>query len=90
MGFTNLSADRIVAYGPALLHGLVLLTSADGGDVTVYSGQDATTGQKILTVEGTANVSRPISFNPPIECDRGIYVDVGSNVTEVLIHWTPK
>ena len=87
-GWTNISVDTRITTHPALLHGLVLLCSTTGGDVTVYSGQD-TSGQKIGTFEGIADQSTPVMFAPPLECDSGLYVDVGSNVTEVLILWGP-
>jgi len=88
-GWTNISVDTRITTHAALLHGLILLCSTTGGDVTVYSGQD-TSGQKIGRFEGTADVSLPIRFDPPLECDSGLYVDVGSTVTEVTILWEPE
>jgi hypothetical protein len=90
MGWTTITADARITTHPALLHGLVLLVSSDGGDVTVYEGQDVTSGRKVGRFEAKTDTSRPIHFNPALECERGIYVDVGSNVTEVLIHWSPR
>lgn len=89
MGWTVLTGDGAVVKSAAWLHGLVLLVSTTGGDVTVYAGQD-TSGQKIGRFEAIADQSTPVMFNPSIECDSGIYVDVGSNVTEILILWSPK
>lgn len=90
MGWTNVTADKVVTAQPALLHALVLLASAAGGAVTIYEGQDTSSGRKILTVKGQANVSRPVRFQPPLRCERGIYVDVGSDVGEVLVLWEPS
>ena len=89
MGWTNITASEIIAEQPVLLHGVVLLTSADGGAATLYEGQDAASGRKIITIEGSANESRPVAFYPPLLCERGLYVAVGSNVTEVVVHWQP-
>ena len=89
MGWTNLTASEIIAEQPVLLHGVVVLASASGGAATLYEGQDATSGRKIITIEGSANESRPVAFYPPLLCERGLYVAVGSNVTEVVVHWTP-
>lgn len=87
-GFTNIIVDTRITTHPALLHGLVVLASAGGGAVTVYAGQD-TSGQKIGTFEGANNISNPIRFDPPLSCPSGLYVDVGSSISEVLIHWSP-
>lgn len=89
-GWTNTSVDCVVTTRPAVLYGIVLLTSAGGGDVTVYEGQDAETGRKIGRFEGANNQTRPVRFGPGLDCDRGIFVDVGSNVTEVLVIWSPR
>jgi len=88
MAWTNITADARITSSAALLHGLVILASVTGGDVTVYAGQDVG-GRKIGRFEGVADHSRPINFRPAIECDSGIYVDVGSSITEVLILWEP-
>ena len=89
MGWTNITASEAIAEQPVYLHGVVVLTSADGGAATLYEGQDAASGRKIATIEGSANKSRPIAFHPPLLCERGLYVSVGANVTEVTVHWTP-
>lgn len=88
-GFTNVTADARITTHHAVLHGVIVLASSAGGDVSIYAGQD-TGGQKIGTFKGAANVSNPIAFDPPLDCPSGIYVDVGSNITEVTIHWSPK
>lgn len=89
MAWTNTAVDTIVTNAPAYLHGIVLLASAAGGDATIYDGTDPTAGRKVLTVKGPANVSNPIAFYPPLVCERGIYLDVGSDVTEISVHWDP-
>jgi len=87
MAWTNISASVRITSSAAKLHGLVILASTTGGDVTVYAGQDAG-ARKIGRFEGIADHSRPINFRPPLECDSGIYVAVGSSITEVLVLWS--
>lgn len=84
----NIDGDTLIARGPCLLHTLFVLTSTTGGDATVYEGQDTGSGTKIIRLEGTANEIRSVHFSPPLPCQRGLYVDVGSNVDEVLVHYT--
>ena len=83
-----IDADLIVSQNPCLLHGLVVLASSDGGDVTLYAAQEARTADKIGRFEGANNISNPIMFYPPLPCRGGLYADVGSGITEVLIIYT--
>jgi len=80
----------VITHLPALLHGVVLLVSADGGSATIYAGRDAGSGLYIGRFEAKSDTSRPINFRPPLDCDGGIYVSVGTNVTEVLVLWEPR
>lgn len=89
MGWERITADRQCTDGPALLSAVLLLCSGGGGDITIYEGLDTSSGRMICRIEGANNVTNNILFNPPIPCPRGIYVDVGSNVSEALIMWLP-
>jgi len=89
MGWTNVTASEIIAEQPVLLHGVVILAPDEGGTATFYEGQDAASGRKIVTIGGSSNLSWPVAFYPPLLCERGLYVAVGSNVTEVMVHWQP-
>ena len=89
LGFERVTADNLIFPGPCLLGGLVLLVGATGGDVSLYHGNDALSGQLIGRFEGEADISLPVIFPWPLRCERGLYVDVGSNVTEVLIFYKP-
>lgn len=89
IGWETYAADAIVHVGPCLLHGIVVLASAAGGDVTVYEGQDASSGRKIATLKGAANVSNPIMLTKPLYLPRGIFLDVGTSITEVMVGFEP-
>lgn len=89
VAFTRTTTDQLINEGETLLHGLLLLTSVTGGDVTLYEGLDPDSGRKIWTFKGEANISQMISFPAPLWLERGLYIDVGSNVTEVTLFWTP-
>jgi len=89
IGWHRFTGDALVTTKPALLHGVVILTSTTGGDAALYEGQDADSGRIILTLEGIANTVTPVMFPRPLYCERGLYLDVGSNVTEVLVAWEP-
>lgn len=84
--FFNTSVDALVNEGETFLAGVDVLASAAGGDVTLYEGLDTSSGRKIGTFKGDANITNQIRFNPPLRLERGLYVDVGSNITEVTIY----
>lgn len=86
---TPITADQRITGFPAELGGLLLTASADGGDVTLYDGQNVNSGRKLFQVKGSANITDPLPMTVPIHCGRGIYVDVGSNITEADIIWRP-
>ena len=88
-GWSVVTEDRLLNEGDSILYGLCVLSSAGGGDVTLYAGLDASSGRKIGRFEGANNQSNPIPFPKPIPCENGLYVDVGSNITEVLVFWSP-
>lgn len=87
--WTNVAADVRITNRPALLHGVVVLASSNGGGATVYAGRDAN-GRKIGTFKAWDEVSNPIHFSPPLDCEAGIYVGGCSHVDEILILWSPK
>jgi len=88
-GWERVTVDTLLYPNPVLLGGLVLLVSVTGGDVTLYDGQDAASGRVVGRFEGNAHISTPFLFPWPLRCELGLFVDVGSNVTEVLVLWAP-
>ena len=87
--FVVITSDTLVYAKGLILKGFVLLCSALGGDIVIYDGQDATSGRKVGTFKGLANASTPIDFGEGLRLERGLFVDVGSSVTEVLLYFDP-
>jgi len=88
-GNINLTADNIVIPTPVLLAGLTITVSVAGGDVTLYNGLDAASGIKVHKfVNGVAGTMQ-VNFIPPLNLERGLFLDVGSNVTEVSLQIVP-
>jgi hypothetical protein len=83
------TADAIVTTHPCWLHSATILVSTTGGDASLYEGQDAASGRLLITLKGSANVTNQRTYSPPLWLERGLYVDVGSNVTQVTVHFTP-
>lgn len=84
-GVISLTADNIVIPGAVLLAGLTLTVSVAGGDVTLYNGKDAASGIKVHKFVGGVAGTNQFNFIPPIELERGLFVDVGSSVTELSV-----
>lgn len=89
IAYRNLSADALVWRGPSLFYGAVILTSVTGGDATIYDAQSADTPRKVIRLEGIANESRPVMLPKPALLGEGLYVHVGSNVTEIVVFYEP-
>jgi len=68
--------------------GTVIITSDGQGvtDVTLYDGE-STDDPVLAELKGPDNTSKMIHFQPPLLTHRGLYLDVGSNVTSVLIQY---
>jgi hypothetical protein len=81
----TVTADRLLFYGKGEWGAFVLLTSADEGDVTVYDGLDAQSGKQLAKLQAGDSAPLPFTFPEPVPVDRGLYVDVGSNVTSILM-----
>jgi hypothetical protein len=85
-----ITADTLITTHPCWLHGVFINASAAGGDVVVYEGQDPTSGRLLAHLDGGANATNALRFDPPLWCERGLYLDVGSNVSQVTVHYTPQ
>ena len=88
-GYTRLTASGMIMSGPMALHGLVVKASAANAQTTVYDAQNEDANAIVIIVEGPANQSTPIDFSRPPLLSRGCYVNLGSNVEEVLVLWEP-
>jgi hypothetical protein len=88
LGSIRSTVSLVIARTPVVLYRVILLVSVTGGDISVYEGLDATSGRLIATIKGTANVSNTVDFGG-VRCDRGLYVAVGSNVTEYTVVYSP-
>lgn len=86
-GWTWVTADKVVTNKPALLHYASLTGDGNGAaDVTIYEGT-GTDGRKIKVLRAPQYASHPFAPKGSIPVEKGIYVDVGSNVEGVFIQW---
>ena len=84
----TLIKDGIVSKTPSFIHKL-LMTAHLGkvGFCTLYDGESIK-DTRIMELRSISNNTLDISFDPPLETHRGIYVDLDGDVHDVLIHFS--
>ena len=80
------TGDRKLTDQKSELVAAYLVVSAASTDSAIYNGSD-TSGDKILALESAAITNLPFEPPVPIYCGKGIFVDVGTNVTGILVIW---
>lgn len=82
-------ADRAMRMPAGTYHGAVLQTGSGGAStVAVYDGQD-TTGDLIDYFGSAASGHEAHFYERGIILKRGVYVDLGSNVTAFTLYYRP-
>lgn len=84
--WVRMTTDGVVVTAPGKI-GTVIVTpdsSSNQADVTLYDGE-STQDPQLITIRTGAGVTKSVNFQPYLQTQRGVYLDVGSNVEEVLI-----
>lgn len=86
----RVQADVQVNQPAAVYHGGVLLATGDGAStVAVYDGQDAATGDLIDYFGVAASGHEKAFLERGVVLRRGLFVDVGSNVSSFVFFYRP-
>lgn len=84
-----LTADALLSRTPCILWQVVVTADAGGATtVRLYDGANAN-ARRSIRVKALADTSRPVAFTPPLHFAGGLYVDVGTNILEALVSFTP-
>lgn len=87
--YVYLTADNLITNLPCTLHSATVTPDASAvGDVTLYDGEGAETGHEIATLRTASGATLQVRFDA-LELSRGLYVDIGSNVTCCVVEWEP-
>jgi len=90
IGWKWCTVDQLVSPGPVFLLAVMLTsTGAGAAQVTIRNGHN-TGGEVALVVSALANYTSPVSPVYPIYLDKGLFVDVGSNVLGALVLYYQK
>jgi len=83
----NVSVDALVKTTPGKLYAVILSAASGGaGTVTIRDGHD-TSGEIIMKLTATANWTVPVILREPVVFQRGLFIDVGSNVDSVFVQY---
>lgn len=81
-----LTADELLSLGPCEVLYVYLVVSAASTDTSIYDGEN-TTGTLIATFVAAAVTGHEFSPPKPVYCRKGLYVDIGTNVTGMFVQW---
>jgi len=81
-----ITADRCLRQGPCELIYACLVPSGASTINYLKNGTD-TNGDTIICLECAAVTNRQFSPRVPIYCDKGLWVDVGTGTTAILVIW---
>jgi hypothetical protein len=88
-GSLRLTTSGLVASGPLLVTGIYVNATVSGSLVTLYNSLDPISSSQLMQVKTDGVGTKVVPFNSPIYCERGLYLEVGTGVTEVLTTWLP-
>jgi len=83
----RVTADTLINPGPAYVIAVHLVAAAGGAATALIYNGHGTGGEAKIDLSAPPSSSDPRLFWPPLYFDKGIYIDVGSNVTSVLIQY---
>lgn len=95
MDFTwiRITGDQVISPNPTRIGSVILSPDGDNNkaDATFYDGE-STSDPRLLTIRTGSGVTKVINFQPYLQTQRGLYVDIGSMVGEVFIQlqWEPE
>ena len=85
--YTRVAADQVVSTSPVYIFAIVITSNGGGdADATLYDGE-GTGDPKILGVYTVDEAMASLVFPTPLRTRRGLYIDVGSNVGEILVQY---
>jgi len=80
------TVDMVLCNGPCELEYFNVAPSAGAAECALYNGVD-TSGELIIPVYLAVQLNYEYNPNPPIYCSKGLFIDIGDNVTGVLVQW---
>ena len=87
--YAYLTADNLISTKPCVILSVTVTPDSQSvADVTLYDGEGAESGYEILAIRTASGCTNQVRFRG-LELSRGLYVDIGSNVTCCIVEWSP-
>jgi hypothetical protein len=83
------AADKRVYHGPCFLYAAQLVSNTSGASTAVIRDGQNTDAEVVVDLAALTSSNDPRRWDPPIYLKKGLFVDVGTNVTSVLVHYRP-
>ena len=80
------TGDRLLSHGHCELCMAYLVPSGATTNSSLYAGE-GTDGDLIVTLKSAVVTGHPFKPPEPVYCRKGLYVDVGDNVTGIFVQW---
>lgn len=87
--FVRVTASGIIYRGPCLFSDLIAHHDGTADDVSVYDGLDSASGLLFGTLAVNLYTNDVESPRHPVFFQRGIYVVLGTHITEVTVCYKP-
>jgi hypothetical protein len=84
------AADKKVCNRPCYLYAAQLVSNTSGASTAVIRDGHDTSGEVVVDLAALTSSNDPRRWDPPIYFKKGLFVDIGTNVTSVLVHYLPE
>ena len=88
-GHLTVAADKVAVQRGGVYHGGILKASGGTATVSVYDGNDATTGTLIDFFTAGDGLAERNVYDKGIDLREGLFVDLGSNVGSFTVFYEP-
>lgn len=88
-GYSRVTADSLICPEPCFLLSVCLVADAVGAATAVIRDGHNTGGEAVIDLAAVTSNKDSRHFSTPLLFKKGLFVDVGSNVTSVLVQYLP-
>jgi hypothetical protein len=87
--FQRIEADTVISRAPVLFWGAILTSDGVGATEAIfYDGVNAN-GRRLFRLLALITATLPLILPKPILLEAGLYVDVGSNLGDLFVLYSP-
>lgn len=87
--YRRMTKDGEVQRGPTLFFGIIVKASQTNETTKIYSCPDANDMYLFATFSNPSKYTSKMLLEYPVYFDEGLYVDLGDNVSELVVLYSP-